>query len=103
MRSLISLFILSRRGRSLLVNTPLVARARLESLRTSGGQPCWPLHAVVHTSEQDFASCSSRWSKILVVDIFSIMMARTALAMDAAEDWWEILSCLHLLVINEHC
>ena len=62
-RSLIYLFILSGRGRSLLVNTPLVAQARerAESLRTSGRQPFWPLHAVVRTAAQAFASCSSRW------------------------------------------
>ena len=67
MISLISLFILYGRGRSLLVNMTLVARARAESLRAIGRQTCWTFHEVVRTAPQAFASCSSMWLIFLVL------------------------------------
>ena len=67
MRSFIYLFILSGRGGLLLVNTPLVARARAESLRASDMQPCWPFHVVVRTDAQAFSSYSFRCSKFLML------------------------------------
>ena len=109
-RSLISLYILSRRGRSLFVNTPLVVWARAELLRESGRQPCWPLHAVVHTVAQDFESYSSMWLTFLVLrwpwrwsTFFAITIEQMASAMATSEDPWAILSCLRLLLINYHC